>query len=131
LSKKKVGLLVMAYGTPYKEEDIERYYTHIRRGRKPTPEMLQDLKNRYKAIGGISPLAKITMEQGKKLEQHLNEIQDEIEFTLYIGLKHIEPFIEDAVKQMHEDGLTEAVSIVLAPHFSTFSVKSYNGRAKE
>ncbi|MBZ5750782.1 ferrochelatase [Metabacillus rhizolycopersici] len=131
MSKKKVGLLVMAYGTPYKEEDIERYYTHIRRGRKPTPEMLQDLKNRYKAIGGISPLAKITMEQGKKLEQHLNEIQDEIEFTLYIGLKHIEPFIEDAVKQMHEDGLTEAVSIVLAPHFSTFSVKSYNGRAKE
>ena len=41
--KKKMGLLVMAYGTPYKEEDIERYYTHIRRGRKPSPEMLEDL----------------------------------------------------------------------------------------
>jgi len=121
----------MAYGTPYKEEDIERYYTHIRHGRKPAPEMLQDLKDRYEAIGGISPLAKITVEQGEKLEQHLNKTQDEIEFKLYIGLKHIEPFIEDAVKEMHEDGITEAVSIVLAPHFSTFSVKSYNGRAKE
>ncbi|WP_338787467.1 ferrochelatase [Metabacillus sp. FJAT-53654] len=131
MSKKKMGLLVMAYGTPYKEEDIERYYTHIRHGRKPAPEMLQDLKDRYEAIGGISPLAKITVEQGEKLEQHLNNIQDETEFKLYIGLKHIEPFIEDAVKQMHEDGITEAVSIVLAPHFSTFSVKSYNGRAKE
>jgi protoporphyrin/coproporphyrin ferrochelatase len=131
LSKKKMGLLVMAYGTPYKEEDIERYYTHIRHGRKPAPEMLQDLKDRYEAIGGISPLAKITVEQGEKLEQHLNNIQDDTEFKLYIGLKHIEPFIEDAVKQMHEDGITEAVSIVLAPHFSTFSVKSYNGRAKE
>ena len=53
-----MGLLVMAYGTPYKEEDIERYYTHIRRGRKPTPEMLEDLRNRYEAIGGISPLSK-------------------------------------------------------------------------
>jgi ferrochelatase len=126
-----MGLLVMAYGTPYKEEDIERYYTHIRHGRKPSPEMLQDLKDRYEAIGGISPLAKITVEQGEKLEQHLNEVQDDIEFKLYIGLKHIEPFIEYAVKQMHEDGITEAVSIVLAPHFSTFSVKSYNGRAKE
>ncbi len=121
----------MAYGTPYKEEDIERYYTHIRHGRKPAPEMLQDLKDRYEAIGGISPLAKITVEQGEKLEQHLNKTQDEIEFKLFIGLKHIEPFIEDAVKAMHEDGITEAVSIVLAPHFSTFSVKSYNGRAKE
>ena len=54
-----------------------------------------------------------------------------IEFKAYIGLKHIEPFIEDAVEKMHEDGIEEAVSIVLAPHFSTFSVKSYNGRAQE
>ncbi|ESU32552.1 ferrochelatase [Bacillus sp. 17376] len=131
MTKKKMGLLVMAYGTPYKEEDIERYYTHIRRGRTPSPEMLEDLKQRYEAIGGISPLAKITALQGEKLEQHLNSIQDDIEFKMYLGLKHIEPFIEDAVKQMHDDGIEEAVSIVLAPHFSTFSVKSYNGRAKE
>ncbi|MCM3125296.1 ferrochelatase [Mesobacillus sp. AQ2] len=131
MTKKKMGLLVMAYGTPYKEEDIERYYTHIRHGRPPAPEMLEDLQNRYEAIGGISPLAKITVEQGEKLEQYLNSIQDEVEFKMYLGLKHIEPFIEDAVKQMHEDGIEEAVSIVLAPHFSTFSVKSYNGRAKE
>ncbi|WP_226670045.1 ferrochelatase [Metabacillus litoralis] len=131
MSKKKMGLLVMAYGTPYKEEDIERYYTHIRHGRKPAPEALQDLKDRYEAIGGISPLAKITLDQAANLEKHLNEIQDDIEFKMYLGLKHIEPFVEDAVKQMHEDGITEAISIVLAPHFSTFSVKSYNGRAKE
>ncbi|WP_078548328.1 ferrochelatase [Litchfieldia alkalitelluris] len=131
MTKKKMGLLVMAYGTPYKEEDVERYYTHIRHGRAPSNEMLQDLKDRYQAIGGISPLAKITEEQAKALETHLNEIQDEIEFKMYLGLKHIEPFIEDAVKQMNENGLEEAVSIVLAPHFSTFSIKSYNGRAKE
>ncbi|UAC48992.1 ferrochelatase [Bacillus aquiflavi] len=131
MTKKKIGLLVMAYGTPYKEEDIERYYTHIRRGRKPSNEMLEDLKSRYEAIGGISPLAKITEEQAEKLAARLNEIQDKVEFKKYIGLKHIEPFIEDAVTQMHQDGIEEAVSIVLAPHFSTFSVKSYNGRAKE
>lgn len=126
-----MGLLVMAYGTPYKEEDIERYYTHIRRGRKPSPEALEDLQNRYEAIGGISPLAKITLQQMESLEKRLNEVQDEIEFKAYLGLKHIEPFVEDAVEAMHKDGIKEAVSIVLAPHFSTFSVKSYNGRAKE
>ncbi len=126
-----MGLLVMAYGTPYKEEDIERYYTHIRRGRKPSPEALEDLQNRYEAIGGISPLAKITQQQMESLEKRLNEVQNEIEFKAYLGLKHIEPFVEDAVEAMHKDGIKEAVSIVLAPHFSTFSVKSYNGRAKE
>ncbi|WP_282138149.1 ferrochelatase [Rossellomorea aquimaris] len=129
--KKKMGLLVMAYGTPYKEEDLERYYTHIRHGRAPSAELLEDLRGRYEAIGGISPLAKITLDQAKSLEEHLNSIQDDMEFKMYLGLKHIEPFVEDAVEQMHKDGIQEAVSIVLAPHFSTFSVKSYNGRAKE
>jgi protoporphyrin/coproporphyrin ferrochelatase len=131
MTKKKMGLLVMAYGTPNKIDDLERYYTHIRHGRKPTAEMIDELRNRYEAIGGISPLAKITSAQAEKLEGHLNEIQDEFEFHMYLGLKHIEPFIEDAVKQMHEDGIEEAISIVLAPHFSTFSVQSYNGRAAE
>ncbi|TQR19088.1 ferrochelatase [Psychrobacillus vulpis] len=131
MMKKTMGLLVMAYGTPYEEADIERYYTHIRHGRKPSEEALEDLTNRYKAIGGISPLAKITQNQAEGLCKRLNEVQDEIEFKVYIGLKHIEPFLEDAVEQMHKDGITEAVSIVLAPHFSTFSIKSYNGRIKE
>ncbi len=129
MSRQKMGLLVMAYGTPYKPEDIEPYYTHIRHGRKPSEEALQDLKDRYEAIGGISPLARITEEQAKALERKLNESQDEYEFKMYIGLKHIHPFIEDGVAQMAEDGIKQAVSLVLAPHYSTFSVKSYNERA--
>src|SRR5699024_11863451 len=68
--------------------------THIRHGRKPTKEALDDLRARYRAIGGISPFAKITEEQVYSLQDHLNTIQDEIEFKAYIGLKHIEPFIE-------------------------------------
>ncbi|RPF58331.1 ferrochelatase [Abyssicoccus albus] len=126
----KKALLVMAYGTPYTEEDIEPYYTHIRHGRKPSEEALQDLKDRYEAIGGISPLAKTTENQAQALVEALNQRTGE-EYALYIGLKHITPFIEDAVKQMHEDGIEEAVSIVLAPHYSNFSVGSYNKRAKE
>lgn len=131
MQKKKVGLLVMAYGTPYTQADIEPYYTHIRHGRKPSEEALEDLKNRYKAIGGLSPLAKITKEQAKALEANLNDFQNEVEFSVYIGLKHITPFIEESVQQMANDGIKEAISLVLAPHYSTFSVKSYNSRASE
>ncbi|MFA8439729.1 ferrochelatase [Pueribacillus sp. YX66] len=128
---KTIGLLVMAYGTPRKKEEIEPYYTHIRRGRKPSREALEDLTNRYDAIGGVSPLAKITDDQMFALAEALNKRNQDIQFKPYLGLKHIDPFIEDAVKQMHEDGIEEAVTIVLAPHYSTFSVKSYNGRAVE
>lgn len=128
---KKFGLLVMAYGTPRSPKEIEPYYTHIRRGKKPPTELLEDLKRRYEMIGGVSPLAKITEEQAAALEKELNSRPTDRTFKAYIGLKHISPFIEDAVKQMHEDGIEEAVSIVLAPHYSTFSVKSYNDRAKQ
>ncbi|GGE44569.1 ferrochelatase [Pullulanibacillus camelliae] len=130
MAKKKMGLLVMAYGTPNKPEDIEPYYTDIRHGRRPTDEQLDDLKRRYEAIGGVSPLARITNEQKDNLEAHLNAMQDDIEFKAYLGLKHIAPFIEDGVTAMHKDGIKEAVAIVLAPHYSTFSVKSYMERAQ-
>lgn len=131
MSIKTVGLLVMAYGTPRNVDEIEPYYTHIRRGRKPSQEALDELTERYEAIGGISPLAEITKAQGQELEKKLNELNDDVQFKLYFGLKHIDPFIEDAIEQMKKDGIEEAISIVLAPHYSTFSVKSYNGRAKE
>lgn len=131
MSKEKLALLIMAYGTPYKEEDIERYYTHIRHGRRPSQEEIEDLKARYRAIGGISPLAKITEAQAKAIQAKLNAMQDEYEFDLYIGLRHIEPFIEDAVEQIAKDGHKKIVSLVLAPHYSTFSIKGYNDRAKK
>ncbi|MCS1351982.1 ferrochelatase [Mechercharimyces sp. CAU 1602] len=131
MTRKTIGLLLMAYGTPRSKEEIEPYYTHIRRGNKPSPELLQDLSDRYEAIGGLSPLARITEEQQMALEAELNRRSDSLQFRVYLGLKHISPFIEDAVQEMKKDGVEEAISLVLAPHFSTFSVKSYNQRALE
>lgn len=128
---KTIGLLVMAYGTPYKESDIEPYYTDIRRGKKPTEEELQDLKDRYEFIGGLSPLAGTTDRQAEALLNALNKERDDVNFKLYLGLKHISPYIEEAVEQMHNDGIKEAVTVVLAPHYSSFSVGSYDQRAQE
>ncbi len=126
---KSIGLLVMAYGTPRSHEEIEGYYTHIRRGRKPSVEQLEELKARYEMIGGLSPLAAITEKQVQALEAALNEQHDELQFKAYIGLKHTSPFIEDAVQAMKQDGIEEAVSIVLTPHYSVLSVKEYHNRA--
>ncbi|TGA97007.1 ferrochelatase [Sporolactobacillus shoreae] len=129
MENKTIGLLVMAYGTPENPEQIEAYYTHIRHGRKPSEALLHDLKDRYQTIGGVSPLARITREQGEKLTDLLKQKTNGVTFKLYIGLKHTAPFIEDAVAQMAEDGIEEAVSLILAPHYSVFSVKIYNDRA--
>ncbi|MFT8872919.1 MAG: ferrochelatase [Sporolactobacillus sp.] len=124
-----IGLLVMAYGTPYRKADIAPYYAAIRHGRPPSDEQIASLASRYEAIGGLSPLAELTEQQAEALEETLNKGQTDFRFKQYLGLKYIHPFIEDAVKQMRADGIREAVSIVLAPHYSRFSVQSYHDRA--
>ena len=53
----------MAHGTPSSPEGIEAFYTRIRRGHPPTPELLEDLTRRYLAIGGVSPLTERTAAQ--------------------------------------------------------------------
>ena len=70
-----LGLLCMSYGTARGPDDVEAYYTHVRRGRPPPTELLEDLKRRYAAIGGRSPLIEITEAQVRGLEKILNEEQ--------------------------------------------------------
>jgi ferrochelatase len=132
MTKRRVGVLVMSYGTPESLDQIEAYYTHIRRGHPPTPEQLHDLKSRYEAIvGGFFPLRENTDKQLVALQETLNREHPETEFTCYHGLKHAAPFIEDGVEQMAADGITEAVGVVLAPHYSIMSVGGYVKRAQE
>ncbi len=131
MSNRKIGVLVMSYGTPEQLDQVEAYYTHIRRGTPPSPEQLKDLVDRYEAIGGFFPLRTNTNDQVQKLEHTLNALDSTAQYVCYQGLKHASPFIEDGVQQMVDDGIEEAVGIVLAPHYSTMSIGSYIKRAKE
>lgn len=76
-------------------------------------------------------MAGTTDRQAEALLDALNKERDDVNFKLYLGLKHISPYIEEAVEQMHNDGIKEAVTVVLAPHYSSFSVGSYDQRAQE
>lgn len=126
----RIGVLVMAYGTPASVDDIEPYYTHIRRGRPAPPELLEELIGRYAAIGGISPLAARTEAQRAAIETALEAIAPG-RYQVVLGQKHATPFIEDAVEALAADGITTTVGLVLAPHYSGFSVGQYQGRAAE
>jgi len=125
MTKPVIGLLVMAYGTPNQKEEILPYYTHIRRGRAPTPELLQELTERYEAIGGLSSLNHITRDQAEGVHKALLDLYPEIDWRLYVANKHWSPWIPDVVKQMAADGIKQAVGIVLAPQGSKMSSGSY------
>ncbi|MGA2011321.1 MAG: ferrochelatase [Solirubrobacteraceae bacterium] len=123
-----VGVLVMAYGTPAGADAIEPYYTHIRRGRPPTPELLAELRDRYLAIGGHSPLLEITRAQLAALREALARAGHP-EMVVALGCKHAAPFIEDGVAELAGAGVRRVVGIVLAPHYSGMSVGEYTERA--
>lgn len=125
MTKPVVGVLVMAYGTPNKREEILPYYTHIRRGHAPTPEQLAELTGRYEAIGGLSNLNRITRAQAEGVVKALQAMDDSVDWRLYVANKHWEPWIPDVVKQMAADGIQRAVGIVLAPQGSKMSSGSY------
>ena len=126
----KTAVVLMAYGTPRTPAEIEPYYTDIRRGRPPTPEQLADLVARYDAIGGISPLAARTEAQRVALQRALDaQVPDAFEVVL--GLKHADPKIEAAVDELAVRGFTKVIGLVLAPHYSAYSVGQYLDRLRE
>src|SRR5687767_6989247 len=102
----------MAYGTPAGPEDVETYYTDIRRGRPPTPEQLADLVRRYEAIGGVSPLRERTEAQRAALQRAL-DARSPGRFNVVLGFKHAAPSIEEAVGELRAGGVTRVVALVL------------------
>jgi ferrochelatase len=115
------AVLVMAYGTPKGLDDVEAYYTDIRRGRPPSPEQLSELTERYRAIGGRSPLLEITHRQAEGIAERIG-------LPAFVGQKHAAPFIPDAIEEMKTAGVTRAIGLVLAPHYSSMSIGDYARR---
>ncbi len=123
------AVLLMAYGTPRTLQDVEAYYTHIRGGRKPSEAELANLVDRYKAIGGTSPLFEITEKQRAKLEARIR--QAESSTKVFAGMKHSPPFIGDIVKRAGDEGVDQLLCLALAPHYSRISIGSYIASVKE
>ena len=126
----RTAVILMAYGTPRSKDEILPYYTDIRRGRPPTPELLHELTDRYEAIGGLSPLARLTEAQRDALQRELDSLEPG-RYHVTLGLKHATPFIEDAVAEVAAAGFRRIVGIVLAPHYSSYSIGQYIGRVRE
>jgi protoporphyrin/coproporphyrin ferrochelatase len=124
------GVLLMAHGSPDTPEDIEPYYTHIRHGRAPSPELLQELRDRYRLVGGRTPLSHISEATRAQLEHRLNA-QSSNRYRVILGMKHWHPYIEQAVREMAAEDVRQAVGLILAPHYSTRSIAEYYGYVEE
>ncbi len=118
----------MAYGGPDSLSDIPGYLADIRDGRPTTPAVLKEITRNYQAIGSRSPIAALTTLQADAVEHALNPQTGPARFRVYVGMRHWSPWIEDTVGRMGADGITRAVSMVLAPHYSGMSIARYQAK---
>jgi ferrochelatase len=120
----KAAVLLMAYGSPSRPEDVRPYLEDIRGGRPVSPAAVAELEERYRRIGGGSPLNEITERQRGALEAELG-------IPVYVGMKHWEPRISEAAERALADGTERIVGLVLAPHFSRMSIGGYRRQLEE
>jgi protoporphyrin/coproporphyrin ferrochelatase len=115
------AVILLAYGSPEQIEDIRPYLEDIREGRPVSDEAVEELSERYRRIGGRSPLDEVTQRQAAALAS-------ELALPVYVGMKHWRPRIAEAVDAAITDGADRLVGVVLAPHYSTLSIAGYRER---
>jgi ferrochelatase len=111
----------MAYGSPSRPEDVRPYLEDVRGGRSVSDEAVDELAERYRRIGGRSPLDDVTEAQRAALER-------ELDLPVFVGMKHWHPLIAEAVEAALAGGATCIVGLVLAPHYSRMSIGEYRER---
>ncbi len=120
----KHAILLLAYGGPDSLDDVEPYLLDVRGGRATPPELVEEIRGRYAAIGGKSPLLEITRRQGQALEAQLNR-NTPGNYRVFVGMRHWKPCIREAIDQIAYEGITRVTAICMSPFFSRMSTGAY------
>jgi ferrochelatase len=115
----------MAMGGPDCLENVEPFLLDVRGGRPTPPELVEEIRLRYRATGGKSPAVGITQDVAKKLERKLNE-SDEARYRVYAGFRHWHPFIKETYAEMVKDPPEHIIGFCMTPQRSTLSTGAYH-----
>src|SRR5215212_6041560 len=118
-----IGLLVMAYGGPNNLDEVEPYLMDVQGYRPTSPDIVHEVRERYREIGGRSPILERTWSQAHALESALNT--EGQEFKAFVGMRHWYPFIKDTLAEMCSQGIEHTIGLVMAPHYSRMSIEAY------
>ncbi len=113
----------MAYGSPNSLDEVGDYLSQVRGGRGSSPDEIEHLKQRYRRVGGRTPLLEITRSQSDALEKKL--LREGMRARVSFGMKHWHPFVEDVVEKISADNPPILVGVALAPHYSKLSIGGY------
>ncbi len=122
----RTAVLLMAYGSPNRLDEVEPYFTDIRGGRTPSREAVEELRERYRRVGVPTPLLAVSTALVRQLQELLRaNPPDAARYTVHLGMKHWTPRISTAVDEAIDEGADRLIAIVLAPHYSSISTEGY------
>lgn len=121
-----IGVLLMAYGGPNNLDEVEPYLLDVRGFRPTSAEIIHEVRERYREIGGRSPILAQTRAQAEALQTALGQ-----EFRVLVGMRHWHPYIKDTLSEMCAAGIEKIVGLVMAPHYSRMSIGAYYKKVDE
>ena len=113
----------MAFGGPSGPADIRPFLERVLRGRRVTPQRIEEVAHHYELFGGVSPITALTERQAAGLSARLAAAGHPL--PVYVGMRNWHPLLPDTLKAMHQDGRRHAVGFIAAPHHSYSSCQQY------
>ncbi len=120
----KIAVLLLSFGGPDSSEAIIPFLKNIIKGRSPTKQVVETMKERYCRIGWKSPITEITLMQAEALERELKN-KTKGPLKVYVGMRHWHPFIKDALSEIADEGCKKVIAICMTPQSSNFSTNGY------
>ena len=117
------AVVVVAFGGPQGLADIRPFLANVLRGRRVSPERIEQVVKHYERFGGLSPLTEITRRQAEGLRVRLSARG--LDMPVYLGMRNWHPLLPDTVRTMANDGVRRAVGFLCAAHRSYSSCTQY------
>jgi len=117
------SVLIVSFGGPQGPDDIRPFLANVLRGRRVTPERVEEVAHHYELFDGVSPITELTRRQADGLRHRLAATGTPL--PVYVGMRNWHPLLADTLRQMHADGLRHAIGFIAAPHHSYSSCQQY------
>ena len=100
------GVLLLSFGGPEGPEQVRPFLENVTRGRNVPPERLDHVAEHYMHFAGVSPINRINRALIAQLRAEL--VERGVDLPVYFGNRNWEPYVEDTVATMRDDGVQRA-----------------------
>jgi ferrochelatase len=117
------SVLLISFGGPQGRDDIRPFLANVLRGRRVSPERVEEVAHHYELFDGVSPITELTRRQAEGLRVRLAVAGRPL--PVYVGMRNWHPLLADTLRTMHADGVRRAIGFIAAAHHSYSSCQQY------